>query len=97
MFAGELWCARARCSSEPPPAQERQEIIDNLLEAGFPADGITISDGEVVVGGDIHVTLEASRERSEPADPGPEHARTANLVSGRAGLYQRHGRSCRRC
>lgn len=39
------------------------EIVDNLEQAGFAADDITIDDeGQVVVGGDAVVTLEASRE-----------------------------------
>jgi hypothetical protein len=72
------------CSAELTPAQEREEIADNLAEAGFPAGAITASEGRVYVGGDIHVTLEASRELIEPVSPGPEHYRTANLVSGKA-------------
>jgi Dual-action HEIGH metallo-peptidase len=71
------------CSTGQPPAEERQEIIDNLIQAGFQADAITVADGKVYLGEDIHVTLEASREMLEPAGPGPEHYRTSNLVSGK--------------
>lgn len=39
------------------------EIIDNLVEAGYPESEIDVKDdGRVFVGGDAHVTLEASRE-----------------------------------
>lgn len=61
---------------------ETQEIVDNLIQAGFPADDIMIADGQVYVGRDAHVTLEASREMLEVA-PGTsdEQYRTTNLVS----------------
>jgi hypothetical protein len=71
------------CGTGQTPAEERQEIIDNLVQAGFQADDITVTGGDVYLGGDAHVTLEASRELVEPAGPGPEHYRTANLVSGK--------------
>ena len=71
------------CGTGQTPAEERQEIIDNLVEAGFQTDDITVADGNVYLGGDIHVTLEASRERVEPAGPGPEHYRSTSIVSGK--------------
>lgn len=59
------------------------EIIDNLVEAGYPESEIDVQDdGRVFVGGDAHVTLEASREMV-----GHDHAddfrqyRTTNLVN----------------
>ncbi len=60
--------------------EETQEIIDNLVQAGFPIDDIMIVDGDVYVGRDAHVTLEASREMLEPAEGGQEQYRTTNLV-----------------
>ena len=70
------------CSSEPQPgsAEEQQEIIDNLVEAGFPLTDIMVVDGLVYVGRDAHVTLQASREMIEPVAAGEEQYRTSNLV-----------------
>ncbi|WP_324291384.1 hypothetical protein [Corallococcus sp. bb12-1] len=48
------------CGSDSQTEQE--EIISNLIEAGFPADDIRVADDAVYVGGDAHVTLAASRE-----------------------------------
>jgi hypothetical protein len=64
-------------------ADEPQEIIDNLVEAGFRADDILVSDGHVYAGRDAHVTLEASREMLETGDGTAEHYRTTNLVCGK--------------
>lgn len=70
------------CSSDPAPGslEERQEIIDNLVEAGFPIDDIMVFDGRVYTGRDAHVTLEASREMIQPVAGGQEQYRTNNLV-----------------
>ncbi|KFA87709.1 zinc-dependent metalloprotease [Archangium violaceum] len=62
------------------PQAENQEIISNLVEAGFPADDIMVVEDAVYVGRDAHVTLEASREMLQPAK-GAEQYRTTNLVS----------------
>ena len=59
---------------------DTKEIIDNLVQAGFPADDIMVVDGVVYTGRDAAVTLEASREMLV-ADPGKEQYRTTNLVS----------------
>jgi len=63
--------------------QENEEIISNLITAGFPQDDIQIYDGLVYVGRDAHVTLEASREMVEDVDDGQAYKqyRTNNLVS----------------
>ena len=58
---------------------ENQEIVSNLQQAGFPADDIQIVDGQVFVGNDAHVTVEASREMLEVGQ-GEEQYRTNNLV-----------------
>ncbi|WPB75317.1 zinc-dependent metalloprotease [Archangium violaceum] len=59
---------------------ENQEIISNLLEAGFPADSVNVVDEAVYVGHDAHVSLEASREMLQPGEGSAEHYRTTNLV-----------------
>ncbi|WP_223645276.1 zinc-dependent metalloprotease [Corallococcus sp. EGB] len=60
---------------------ENQEIVSNLIEAGFPADDIMVADGRVYVGRDAHVTLEASREMLQTGKETQEQYRTTNLVS----------------
>ncbi|HEX8434840.1 M57 family metalloprotease, partial [Archangium sp.] len=44
------------------PELENQEIVSNLIEAGYRADDIKIVDGDVYVGNDAHVTHQASLE-----------------------------------
>src|SRR5690606_16995722 len=65
------------------------EIVENLKAAGYPESEIEVrDDGMVLVGGDAHVTLGASREmigltsREEPGDGDQfRQYRTNNLVS----------------
>jgi hypothetical protein len=59
---------------------ENQEIVSNLIEAGFPSNDIMIVDGDVFVGMDAHVTLEASREMIQSSNSSVEQYRTSNLV-----------------
>ncbi|WNG29760.1 protease [Cystobacter fuscus] len=59
---------------------ENQEIISNLVEAGFPADDIMVHEGAVYVGLDSHVTLEASREMLQPGKESAEQYQTTNIV-----------------
>ncbi|HEX2569513.1 MAG TPA: M57 family metalloprotease [Polyangia bacterium] len=61
------------------PAAEQQEIIDNLIQAGYPAKDIEIFDGKVYVQKDAHVTLQASREMLETTGTAEQY-RTTNLV-----------------
>jgi hypothetical protein len=61
------------------PQAENQEIVSNLVEAGFPADDIRIVDDLVYVGNDSHVTLQASREMLQSPE-GKEQYSTTNLV-----------------
>jgi hypothetical protein len=68
------------CSAGPSDADETQEIIDNLGQAGFPASEIAVVDGVVYVGNDAAVNLQASREMLEGSS-GKEQYRTTNLVS----------------
>ncbi len=63
------------------PQAENQEIISNLVEAGFPSDDIMVVDELVYVGRDAHVTLEASREMLQSGEESAEQYRTNNLVS----------------
>ncbi|MFP2910510.1 zinc-dependent metalloprotease [Pyxidicoccus sp. 3LFB2] len=58
---------------------ENEQIIANLIKAGFPADDILVEDNKVFVGRDAHVTAEAAAEMLE-APPGQEQFRTTNLV-----------------
>jgi len=75
------------CSTEPQPGslEERQEIVDNLVQAGFPITDIQVFDGRVYVGRDAEVSLEASREMIEPVAAGEEQYRTTNLVGTSVG------------
>jgi hypothetical protein len=62
-------------------AQEIQEIVDNLIQAGFPVDDILVVDGKVYAGRDALVTLEASREMLQTGGGTEEQYRTQNVVS----------------
>jgi hypothetical protein len=74
-------------STEDADVAERseiEEIIDNLEHAGYPSDEIDINDeGEVIVGGDAVVNLQASREMVGHDHDGEEFRqyRTNNMVS----------------
>lgn len=64
-------------------AADNQEIIDNLIQAGFPQEDMMVVDDVVYVGRDAAVSLEASREMLEVDDStSAEQYRTSNLVSG---------------
>lgn len=67
------------CGAAP---DETDEIVANLVEAGFPRDDIMVVEGLVYVGRDAHVTLQASREMLTTPS-GPEQYRTSNLVTGK--------------
>jgi hypothetical protein len=69
---------------EQPAEQptEQQEIVDNLVRAGFAADDIMVVGDTVYVGRDAKVSLLASREMLEEADDSTEEQyRTNNTVS----------------
>jgi hypothetical protein len=61
------------------PQTENEEIISNLIEAGYRADDIKIVDGAVIVGNDAEVSLTASREMLQ-TEGSNEQYRTTNLV-----------------
>jgi hypothetical protein len=60
---------------------ENQEIVSNLVQAGFPADDIMVVDGAVYVGRDAQVSLESSREMIQPGKESAEQYRTTNLIN----------------
>ncbi|WP_375754470.1 zinc-dependent metalloprotease [Corallococcus exercitus] len=59
---------------------ENEEIVSNLIEAGFPANDIMVVDNAVYVGRDAHVSLETSREMLQTDAETAEQYRTTNLV-----------------
>jgi dual-action HEIGH metallo-peptidase len=73
------------CSTEPPRdgADRTQEIVDNLVQAGYPSTDIMVVDGKVFVGNDAEVSLQASQEMLEvdASAASKEQYRTTNLVS----------------
>jgi hypothetical protein len=69
------------CASEQAtPVDATQEIIDNLIQVGFPANDIMVVDGVVYTGFDAEVSLAASREMLQ-SPAGLEQYRTTNLVA----------------
>jgi hypothetical protein len=85
-----LGCAQEQ--EGPAPVElvavdETQEIVENLVAAGFPSDDIMVVDGTVYVGRDAEVSLAASREMlvADPSADGKEQFRTNNLVSSAIG------------
>ncbi|MCH9686466.1 MAG: zinc-dependent metalloprotease [Deltaproteobacteria bacterium] len=84
-------CAEGFNDSGEPTAdvsletEEADEIVENMRAAGYPESEIeVIEDGQVIVGGDVVVTLEASREIAgvgADADVGFRQYRTNNLVN----------------
>ncbi|NMO23104.1 hydrolase [Pyxidicoccus fallax] len=85
MFARSLvlaaGCIALMSGCAEPLDDETQEIVGNLVKAGFPADDIMVVDGKVYVGRDAEVTLAASREMIEPGKATEEQYRTNNLIS----------------
>ncbi|RKH52195.1 zinc-dependent metalloprotease [Corallococcus llansteffanensis] len=69
----------AGCGTDP--RIENEEIVSNLVEAGFPAADIRVVEEAVYVGNDAHVSLTASREMLQPGEGSAEQYRTTNLVS----------------
>jgi hypothetical protein len=69
------------CSADDmTPAEEQAEIVDNLLQAGFPASEVMIADGKVYTGLDALVSLQASREMLQTDEQTDEQYRTTNLM-----------------
>lgn len=82
LFAASAFSAACGSQAESmDPIDENQEIVQNLLQAGYPKRDIQVVDGSVFVGGDAHVTLAASREMIDlPQASTKEQYRTNNLV-----------------
>jgi hypothetical protein len=59
---------------------ENEEIVSNLIEAGFPSNDIMVVDNAVYVGRDAQVSLDASREMLQTGKQTQEQYRTTNLV-----------------
>ncbi|TMQ18686.1 MAG: hypothetical protein E6J90_19610 [Deltaproteobacteria bacterium] len=72
-------CSIAALGCAPP--DDTQEIIDNLVQAGFPRNDIMVVGGVVYVGRDAEVSLAASREMLGTGHTTKEQYRTTNLVS----------------
>ncbi|MCY1015848.1 zinc-dependent metalloprotease [Pyxidicoccus sp. MSG2] len=68
------------CGTDADPRLENEEIISNLIEAGYPADSIMVVEGAVYVERDAQVSLEASREMLQRGEGSAEQYRTNNLV-----------------
>ncbi|NVJ21598.1 protease B [Myxococcus sp. AM011] len=62
------------------PRMENEEIISNLIEAGYPARDIRVIDEAVFVGGDTRVTLQASREMLQAPPGSAEQYSSTNVV-----------------
>jgi hypothetical protein len=72
----------AGCGAEQMDKQtENEQIVANLIEAGFPESDIQEFDGDIYVGRDARVTLEASQEMLETDGATQEQYRTTNLVN----------------
>jgi hypothetical protein len=71
------------CSTdtEMTPAEQQAEIVDNLVQAGFPASEVMVVDGKVYTGLDAVVSLQASREMLQTDEQTAEQYRTTNLMS----------------
>ncbi|WP_171818263.1 zinc-dependent metalloprotease [Pyxidicoccus fallax] len=72
-------CGADTAETQANPEDVNQEIINNLVEAGFPVDDIMVADGKVYVGRDAHVTHEASVEMLQNVGS-QEQYHTTNLV-----------------
>jgi hypothetical protein len=69
-------------SQSDSSSDETQEIVDNLVKAGFPLDDIQIQGGKVFTGRDAEVSLVASQEMLRPdTAETQEQYRTTNLLA----------------
>jgi len=77
-----MWRMFGCAEQQRDPAAVNQEIIENLIKAGFPETDIMVVDDIVYVGRDVEVSLAASREMLEIDESiSDEQYRTTNLVS----------------
>lgn len=68
------------CSEPSTGNNEKDEIVSNLVSAGFRVDDITVVGELVYAGRDAVVSLQASREMLQDSTSGKEQYRTNNLV-----------------
>lgn len=68
------------CGTDVDPRSENEQIISNLIEAGYRSEDIMVVDGAVYVGRDALVSLQASEELLQRGEGSKEHYRTTNLV-----------------
>jgi len=82
LFAVGCGALSFACSTDQSTSgDETQEIVDNLVQAGYPVQDILVANGKVYAGFDGEVNLEASREMiATDADDHEEQYRTTNLV-----------------
>jgi hypothetical protein len=82
--AGVLVLSALMAACQRGPTAGQEETLSNLLQAGFPENDIQLYDGDVYVGRDGHVTLEASREMRfdsmEPSGAACELRAPSNVV-----------------
>jgi hypothetical protein len=64
------------------PSNDTQEIVNNLVQAGFPRTDIQVVGALVYVGRDAEVSLAASREMLQTDGAREEQYRSTNLISG---------------
>jgi hypothetical protein len=81
VFAVSCGALAFGCGTDQPSdsSDDTQEIIDNLVQVGYPVTDIQVVDGKVYAGHDAEVSLAASREMLG-GDHGDEQYRTSNLV-----------------
>jgi hypothetical protein len=72
-------CGALLTGCGPDAQTENDQIIANLIEAGFPRADIQVFEGRVYVGNDAEVSLEASEEMLQ-TEGSKEQYRTTNLV-----------------
>jgi hypothetical protein len=75
-----LGCGALALGCGTQSRSDQQEIVENLVQAGFPRSDIQIFDARVYVGLDAEVSLEASREMLVSDSTTQEQYRTTNLV-----------------
>ncbi|QRN94453.1 protease [Archangium violaceum] len=78
--AGVLVLSALMAACQRGPTAEQKEILSILIQAGFPENDIQFYDGDVYVGRDGHVTLEAARELRFDSDPNVGCGLPSNMV-----------------
>jgi hypothetical protein len=80
-IAFTVGCSALAFGCALPEEGEQEEIVGNLMAAGFPADDIMVVEGVVYVGRDAKVSLAASREMLQTTGSSKEQFHSTNLVS----------------